>query len=66
MMFMSNQEKANLILVLHPDKEKNLDILEVYNKFAGRNLVTHEMDRNTLLKSFNMSDKTIKKYIFDI
>jgi len=36
MMFMSNQEKGNLVLILHPNKEKNLDLLDVYNKFAGR------------------------------
>ena len=37
MMFMSNQEKANLVLILHPNKDKNLDLLEVYNKFAAKN-----------------------------
>ena len=37
MMFTSNQEKANLILILHPNQEKNLDLLDVYNKFAAKN-----------------------------
>jgi len=49
------------------DLETRLQVSEDQKSFMkSRHLVTHEMDRNSLLKSFNMTEKSIKKYIFEI
>ena len=102
---------GKLVLILHPNQHKNLDLLEAFNRFAAKSqilnnvvpyylegvvnepktfmcpqklpaivyikpdsnsetfesprLITLEMDRNALLKSFNLSSNKIKRYIFD-